>query len=96
VSDTELKFSALVMGLLLGAIFFGGLWWTVRIGMAARYPAAWFSVSLLFRTCLIVGGFYYIAADGLQAVLLCMCGFLIARAAVNRLVRVPSRTAYAP
>jgi F1F0 ATPase subunit 2 len=95
VSDTELKFSALLMGILLGAIFFGGLWWTVRIGLAARYPAAWFSASLLFRTCLIVGGFYYMAADGLQAMLLCMCGFLIARAAVNRLVRAASRTAHA-
>jgi F1F0 ATPase subunit 2 len=95
VSDTELKFSALVLGLLLGAIFFGGLWWTVRIGMAARSPAAWFSVSLLFRTCLIVTGFHYMAADGLQAVLLCMCGFLIARQAVNCLVRLPNRTAHA-
>jgi F1F0 ATPase subunit 2 len=96
VSDTELRFSALVLGLLSGAIFFGGLWWTVRIGMAARTPAAWFSVSLMFRTCLIVAGFYYVAAYGLQAVLLCMCGFLIARAAVNRLVQAPSRTAHAP
>jgi F1F0 ATPase subunit 2 len=96
VSDTELKLSALVMGMLLGAIFFGGLWWTVRIGMAARSPAAWFSASLLFRTCLIVGGFYYIAADGLQAVLLCMGGFLIARAAVSHRVRAASRTAHAP
>jgi F1F0 ATPase subunit 2 len=96
VSGAALNFSALVLGLLSGAIFFGGLWWTVRLGMAARSPAAWFSVSLLFRTCLIVAGFYYIAADGLQAVLLCMCGFLIARQAVNRLVRLPSRTAHAP
>jgi F1F0 ATPase subunit 2 len=96
VSDAALEFSALVSGLLLGAIFFGGLWWTVRIGMAARTPAAWFSVSLLLRTCLIVGGFYYIAADGLQAVLLCMCGLVFARAAVNRLVRATSRTAHAP
>ena len=96
MSDTELKLSALVMGMLLGAIFFGGLWWTVRIGMAARSPAAWFSASLLFRTCLIVGGFYYIAADGLQAVLLCMGGFLIARGAIFRLIRVASRTPHAP
>jgi F1F0 ATPase subunit 2 len=91
-----MKLSALVLGLLLGAIFFGGLWWTVRIGMAARTPAVWLSVSLLFRACLIVAGFYYIAAGGLQAVLLCMCGFLIARQAVNRLVQVPSGVAHAP
>ena len=96
MSDATLKFSALVLGLLAGAIFFGGLWCTVRIGMAARTPAAWFSVSLLLRTCLILGSVYYIAADGLQAVMLWMCGFLIARHAVSRLVRATSRTAHAP
>lgn len=96
MSDPELNLSALAMGILLGAIFFGGLWWTVRIGIGARSAPAWFTVSLLFRACLILGGFYYIAASGLQPVLLCICGFLIARAAVSRLLRVPSRTSHAP
>jgi F1F0 ATPase subunit 2 len=50
----------------------------------------------LFRAGLIVAGFYYIAADGLQAVLLCMCGFLIARAAVSRLVRATRGSPHAP
>ena len=30
---------AWMAGLLLGAIFFGGLWWTVRLGVASRRPA---------------------------------------------------------
>ncbi len=31
-----------VAGLLLGAIFFGGLWWTVRKGASSRRSALWF------------------------------------------------------
>jgi len=37
---------ALVTGLLLGAIFFGGLWWTVRKGVSSKQPALWFGPSL--------------------------------------------------
>ena len=40
---------ALVAGLLLGAIFFGGLWWTVRKGISSKQPALWFLGSLLLR-----------------------------------------------
>jgi F1F0 ATPase subunit 2 len=32
-------------GLLLGAIFFGGLWWTVRKGVSSKRPALWFSAA---------------------------------------------------
>ena len=47
---------ALVTGLLLGAIFFGGLWWTVRKGFSSKQPALWFVSSLLLRmvlSCLV-------------------------------------------
>ena len=40
---------ALVAGLLLGAIFFGGLWWTVRKGVFSKSPALWFLGSMLLR-----------------------------------------------
>jgi len=96
VKDPGAEFCALLIGLLSGAAFFGGLWWTVRTGTAARNPAAWFPVSLLLRACLSAVGFYFVAADGWQALLLCMGGFLIARAAIFRLVRVVPRTSHAP
>ena len=41
---------ALAAGLLLGAFFFGGLWWTVQKGVASERPALWFLGSLLLRT----------------------------------------------
>lgn len=96
MSNPGAEFSALLIGLLSGAIFFGGLWWTVRAGTARRNPAAWFPVSLLLRACLSIVGFYCVAADGWMALLLCMGGFLIARGAIFRLIRVASRTPHAP
>lgn len=96
MSNPGTELSALSVGLLSGTMFFGGLWWTVRTGTAARNPAAWFPVSLLLRAGLSAVGFYYVAADGWQALLLCMGGFLIARAAMFRLIRITSRTAHAP
>ena len=94
--DPRAESSALLIGLLSGAIFFAGLWWTVRTGTAARNSAAWFAVSSLLRASLSVVGFYYVAADGWQALLLCLGGFLIARGAIFRWVRVGRRISHAP
>ena len=75
---------AVLVGLLSGAIFFGGLWWTVRAGTVVRHPAVWFPISLALRGSLLGVGFYYVAADGCQALLLCTAGVLIARTAMFR------------
>jgi F1F0 ATPase subunit 2 len=90
VSGLGIGIHALLVGLLSGAIFFGGLWWTVRAGIVARNPALWFPISLVLRAGLIVVGFYYVAAGGWQALLLCAAGILIARAAIFRSIRVAS------
>ena len=90
MSGLEIRMCALLVGLLSGAIFFGGLWWTVRAGTVARNPALWFPISLVLRMSLIVVGFYYVVAGGWQALLLCTAGVLIARAAIFRSIRVAS------
>ena len=90
MSGLQIGVCALLVGLVSGAIFFGGLWWTVRAGTAARNPAVWFPISLGLRASLIVVGFYYVAAGGWQALLLCTAGILIARAAIFRSIRVAS------
>ena len=36
-------------GGLLGTMFFGGLWWTVRTGVSSQRPALWFLGSLVLR-----------------------------------------------
>ena len=50
---------ALADGLVLGAVFFGGLWWTVRKGVSSKQPALWFLGSLLLRTGIVAGRFLF-------------------------------------
>jgi F1F0 ATPase subunit 2 len=80
---------ALVVGVLLGAIFFGGLWWTVRKGVSSQQPAPWFLCSLLLRTGIILAGFYFVSGGHWDRLLACLLGFVIARFIVTRLTGPP-------
>ena len=86
-------------GMLLGVLFFGGLWWTVRKGVSARQPALWFGASLLLRTAAVLTGFYFVAGPDWKRLLLCLCGFVIARLIVVRLSAkrmLPGKAGHAP
>ena len=95
---------ALAAGVLLGAIFFGGLWWTVIRGLSSERPALWFFTSTLARTSITIGGFYFIGSDSWERWLLCLLGFVLARAVVKWMTRPPAEhqnfrapeTSYAP
>lgn len=78
---------ALAAGGLLGALFFGGLWWTVRKGVSSRQPALWFFGSLLVRTGAVLGGLYLVANGDWQRLLPCLVGFVMAQLVVTRLTR---------
>jgi F1F0 ATPase subunit 2 len=80
---------ALVVGLLLGAIFFGGLWWTVRKGISSKSPALWFLGSMVLRMGIVLAGFYFIGRGDWQRLVTCLLGFIIARIIVMRLTRTP-------
>ena len=56
--ETLTLLPAWVAGVLLGAVFFGGLWWTVRKGLSSTHPALWFLGSMLLRTSITVTGFF--------------------------------------
>jgi F1F0 ATPase subunit 2 len=78
-----------VAGLLLGAIFFGGLWWTVRKGLSSKQPALWFLGSVLLRMGIVLAGFYLVGREDWKRLLACLLGFVIARFVVTWLARVP-------
>ena len=78
---------ALAAGMLLGAIFFGGLWWTVIRGVSSQYPALWFFGSLQLRMGIALTGFYFIGRDDWARWLLCLLGFILARLVVKWLTR---------
>ncbi len=87
MNETLMLVVAGVAGLLLGAIFFGGLWWTVRKGVSSPRPALWFLGSTLLRMGLVLGGFYFIGRGHWDRMLVCLIGFVIARFLVLRLTR---------
>src|SRR5579864_3299764 len=80
---------ALAAGLLLGAFFFGGLWWTVIRGVSSPRPALWFLGSMLLRMSVTLIGFYFIAREDWRRWLMCLFGFVLARLAVKWLTRPP-------
>ena len=95
---------AFVVGGLLGGFFFGGLWWTVRRGLASQSPARWFLGGMMLRMGVTLAGFYYVGGEDWRRWLSCLVAFVLARYVVNRLIHVPvgkrhslaSETRYAP
>ena len=87
MNETVTLVLAWVAGLLLGAIFFGGLWWTVRKCVAAKNAALWFLGSMLIRMGIVLAGFYFVGRGDWQRLVICLLGFIIARFIVMRLTR---------
>ena len=77
--DTLIWIFATLAGAALGAVFFGGLWWTVQRGAASPSPARWFIGSFVLRTAIVLTGFYFIGDGQLARLGLCLLGFLLAR-----------------
>jgi len=80
----------LLAGALLGALFFGGLWWTVRKGVSSPRPGLWFFGSSLLRMTIALAGFYLVAGGRWERLLACLLGFLAARLVVTRLTPPPA------
>ena len=75
--------SATAAGLLLGAFFFGGLWWTVVRGVSSPQPALWFFGGLLLRMSATLTGFYLVGGENWERWLACLLGFVLARLIVR-------------
>lgn len=84
-----------VIGILLGAIFFGGLWWTVRKGLPSKQPALWFLGSMLLRSAIVLFGFYFIGRGDWKRLLACLAGFVLGRFIVTWRTR-PREVSHAP
>ena len=94
MNETLALVLALVTGVVLGAMFFGGLWWTVRKGVSSKQPAFWFFGSLLLRTSIALAGFCFIARGHWERLLVCLLGFVIARLIVTQLTRAAEKPTY--
>ena len=74
-----------VAGGLLGLLFFGGLWWTLRRAFDSPRPALWVGSSLLVRIGCVVAGFVVVSSGDWRTLLACLLGFWAARWLVIRL-----------
>lgn len=78
-------------GGLLGGVFFGGLWWTVRRGLSSQRPAAWFFGSLLVRMGITLAGFYLVGRGDWKRLVACLAGLVMARLIVTWLTHARGR-----
>ena len=89
MNETLILVWAWVAGTMLGAIFFGGLWWSVRKGISSKQPAIWFIGSFLLRMSIALAGFYFVSLGHWERLLACFLGFFTARFIVTRLIGAP-------
>jgi F1F0 ATPase subunit 2 len=75
---------AFALGVILGILFFGGLWWTVACGISSRYAALWFLFSLLVRSSAAMLGFYLVGRGSWEKLAACLAGFVLARLMMTR------------
>ncbi len=84
VTDALWLALALVVGLALGVVYFGGLWLTVKRLPTTRRPALLFFGSFLARTALVVAGIYLVMDGRWERVAVCLAGLLVARVVLTR------------
>ena len=87
INENFLLALSFMTGGILGVIFFGGLWWTIRKAMTSPQPALWFFGSLMLRMSIAVAGFYFVSDGDWKRMLTCLIGFVMARQLVTWLTR---------
>jgi F1F0 ATPase subunit 2 len=83
---------AFVAGVVLGVLFFGGLWLTIRIGLRSKKSALIFTASFILRMAIGLLGFYYVGANSWQKMLVCLGGFLLAKIVITRIFQKNNRS----
>ena len=66
-------------GGLIGAFFFGGLWWTVQRITGSGRPYLISVASFFLRTAVVLAAFYFLIQAGWQFLLAALFGFIITR-----------------
>lgn len=70
---------AFLGGLVLGVLFFGGLYLTVQKLQTAKKPALIMALSFVFRMAVLLIAFYFIARVGYKEVLFALAGVIVSR-----------------
>lgn len=76
---------SLAIGIILGMIFFIGLWWTIKKLVSSKHPLVLFFTSIFLRIGLVLVSFYYLGHDDWIKLISCLVGFIIGRFIVIKL-----------
>lgn len=81
-----------IAGLLLGTLFFGGLWLTVKKAVGSTKPALLILGSFVCRIAIVLIAFYFIGAGNWQRLLILLSGFIVARLLVVHFTKAKRAT----
>lgn len=71
-------------GSLVGVLFFGGLWWTVRQLTHAKHASFMLVVSFVLRAMAMMGVGYAVCGDDFLLIFGYLSGFIISRSLILR------------
>lgn len=72
-------------GMVLGGLYFSGLWYTVQRIQQEKHPVFWIIASLVFRMTLLLIAFYFVLSYGnLVHLLAVLGGFVVLRMITTR------------
>jgi len=74
-------------GILVGVIFFGGLWFTVTKVVSSGKASLWLVISWLIRNGILLTAFYFVSNGQWEKLLVCLFGFFVARVVIMRYIK---------
>ncbi|WP_367754238.1 ATP synthase subunit I [Flavobacterium sp. WC2430] len=87
MNDVLQLFFAFTLGIILGGLFFAGLWFTVKKAVQSTIPLVWFGLSFLIRVFILLFGFYSISHTSYPKLIACLLGFITARIIILRMTK---------
>ncbi|WP_422484749.1 ATP synthase subunit I [Gudongella sp. DL1XJH-153] len=79
IEGSEIMVIAFITGVLLGFVFFGGLYFSVNRIADMKHPAVFMLASMIVRMLIVLVGLYLIRGDSLYNIPLALLGIILAR-----------------
>ena len=67
------------IGIILGIVYFGGLYFTVVNINKAKYPGLLMALGFILRMAVLLGVFFYISKNGYKNMIYALIGVIIVR-----------------
>jgi F1F0 ATPase subunit 2 len=85
--------TSFLAGLVIGVLYFGGLWLTTRRLATARHPIRLLAASFLFRVLVLLLAIYFITLGRWERLLAFLCGVVLVRMVMTWKARPKQQTA---